>query len=158
MRFITTCFALMMSASSLAATLNIEFINEDKYLDIDSGREMQSRFTERLKNKLGESFTKIAEKLPEDNVLNVSITQIDLAGDTRFSSGDMYDIRIMKDLYRPLLAFDVKLTQGEETLHETSARLVDNNYLNNSFMNGNEQFGYEMAMIKRWGSAWLKTH
>lgn len=158
MRIATFLLSTLLCTPVMAGNLNIEFVNPDKYLDIDSGREMQSRFTERLKSNLTESFAEVAQSLPADQTLQINITQIDLAGDTRFGMGDMYDVRIMKDLYRPLLAFDVKVMDDtQQVILEKSEKLVDSNYLDRSFIVGSKPFGYEQAMVERWGKKFVNT-
>jgi len=146
---------IMMSAllipAAQAGHIEITFQDVDKYSDIDSGREPQKRYTERVLNKFEEFFTDVAAQLPEENTLHITVKNIDLAGDTRFGSGDYWQVRLMTDLYSPWMTFYSKVLDDQgNILYQADEKIRDYNYLSRS-NHYSGQFDYEEAMIKRWG-------
>ncbi|HSG63268.1 MAG TPA: DUF3016 domain-containing protein [Pseudomonadales bacterium] len=145
------CLAAMLMPAAQAGQIDISFENVQKYTDIDSGRESQKRYTERVLRRIGEFFGDVAAKLPEDNTLHIVINNIDLAGDTRFGSGHLWDVRLMTDLYSPWMTFDAKVLDDKGTVrYEASEKIRDFNYLSRGHQT-NREFEYEKHMINRWG-------
>lgn len=150
------CLAALLIPTVKAGQIDISFENVDKYTDIDSGRESQKRYTERVLHRVGEFFGDVAAKLPEDNTLQIVVNNIDLAGDTRFGSGELWDVRLMTDLYSPWMTFDAKVLDASGTVrYEASEKIRDFNYLSRG-PHANREFDYEKHMIKRWGRDMLQ--
>jgi hypothetical protein len=150
----TTLLALftLVSVSSVAsaATSEVTWTDYEKYTDIRSGNESRKHFRERTFYNFEKHFTKLAKKLPEDQVLKINVTNVDLAGDT--NAGGIDQLRIVKDIYFPRMNFTYQLLNSDGS--EVSAAKVA--LKNMSFMMGgnlryrNDSLGYEKYMLDDW--------
>lgn len=144
------CLALLFIPSAQAGTLDINFENVEKYTDIDSGRDPQKRYTERVLRHMTAFFEEVAADLPEGDTLLINVTNIDLAGDTRMGTGDMWDVRIMTDLHSPWMTFEASVTDANgKTKYSASEKIRDFNYLSRTGLD--KPFEHEQFMIQRWG-------
>ncbi len=150
------CLAALLIPTVQAGQIEISFKNVDSYTDINSGRESQERYTKRVLSRMGEFFGNVAAKLPEDNTLHIVVNNIDLAGDTRFGRGELWDVRMMTDLYSPWMSFEAKVLDASGAVrYEGSEKIRDFNYLSRG-PRTNREFDYEKHMIKRWGHDMIK--
>ncbi len=89
------------------------------------------------------------KELPEGKVLNIEVTDVDLAGDVHRT---MSRIRVMTDVYAPRIEFSYQLVdQNKNVLLSGSENLKDRNYLMGSNLRyRNEFLGYEKNMLDEW--------
>lgn len=153
-RLLPLIFSLLCLPLAQAGQLEISFANVEKYTDIDSGRESQKKYTERVLRRMTEFFEEVANTLPEGDTLNITVNNIDLAGDTRFGSIDLWEVRIMTDLYSPWMSFDAKVSRTDGSVpYSAEEKIRDYNYLSRHTFN--REFEYERIMIKSWGKELL---
>jgi hypothetical protein len=133
-----------------AAEVNITWTEPDKYRDIDSGTEGRKRFRENMFNEFEKHLSKLANALPASQILNIDVTDIDLAGDV-LASG-LHQIRVIKDLYFPRIKLSFTLINAEKVII-----LSDNvNLKDMSFMMGgrlkyrNNALNYEKKLLDDW--------
>ena len=133
-----------------AAGLEVTFTAPDKYIDIRPGDENQHHYNETVFYNIRKQLTKLAEDLPDDQLLKVDIVNIDLAGDIRMTGNGL--IRVISQMYSPYFKFTYQLedkdkkviVQGEEAIRDKS------------FMTGtslryrNEYLGYEKQLFDDW--------
>tara|TARA_R110001583_G_scaffold195427_1_gene373233 strand:+ start:1475 stop:1963 length:489 start_codon:yes stop_codon:yes gene_type:complete len=133
-----------------AATSEVTWIGYEKYRDIQPGSEGRKHFRERTFKNLEKHFAQLAEKLPEGQVLNIKVTDVDLAGDTHI--GGISQIRIIKELYFPRMNFSYELVNADNSI----VRSGDVVLKDMSFMMGsnlkyrNKSLGYEKVMLDDW--------
>jgi hypothetical protein len=133
-----------------AATSAVTWIGYEKYRDIQPGSEGRKHFRERTFKDLEKHFTQLAEKLPEGQVLNIKVTDVDLAGDTHI--GGISQIRIIKEMYFPRMNFSYELVNADNSI----VRSGDVVLKDMSFMMGsnlkyrNKSLGYEKVMLDDW--------
>jgi len=146
--------ALMMSIliapSTFAATSEVTWGDYKKFRDIDEGNENRKSFRERTFKEFEKHFAKLAETLPEDQVLKIEVTDVDLAGDTRFSG--VNQMRIIKDNYFPRinLSYDLVDQDGKSIKAETVV-IKDMNFMMGSHLKyRNESLTYEKQMLDDW--------
>lgn len=146
-----TIFSVLLSPKSNAADLEVKWTNPDKYRDIRAGQESRKSFKDRTFKSFEKHFTKLAAKLPEDQLLKIEVTDVDLAGDTRFDT--ISQIRVITELYFPRMKFSYQLINADKSVNTSGeADLKDM-----SFMNGgrllryrNESLSYEKKMLDDW--------
>lgn len=139
-----------------AATSAVIWVEYEKYRDIDPGNQGRKHFRERTFKKFEEHFAKLAENLPEGQVLNVKVTDVDLAGDTHH--GGINQLRIIKDIYFPRMNFSYELVNADGSI-ATSGEIVlkDMNFMMGSNLKyRNESLGYEKKMLDDWFSDTFK--
>lgn len=146
---LTVFFLFIMAGATTAAEIEVEWIDPDKYTDIRPASESKKRFKERIFKSFEKHFTKLGKKLPEDRLLKLKVTNVDLAGDVRFSP--MQELRIVKDLYIPRIKFSYELLDNDKVVIESGeADLKDGGFLLSSSRVSNRTLKYETPMIDRW--------
>lgn len=139
----TLLFALGLQATAQAAgTVNVRWVDPANFSDvsrspIDRERELQA---------LGEFIGKLGKHLPDGQVLNIEVTDLNLAGEMNpFSWREVRVLRGRADW--PKMELRYTLESGGRTLKSGQAQLADMNYL---FQPRSDHFGYEKRMVERW--------
>jgi Protein of unknown function (DUF3016) len=99
--------------------------------------------------------------LPPGEHLDITITDIRRAGNYEPWHGFEYrDVRIMRELYWPRIAIDIKHTRADGTIVAEGAQVLsDPSYLGSGSMrNEGDPLRYEKAMIDRWVRRELGHH
>jgi hypothetical protein len=140
----------LLMPSAFAGTTEVNWGDYKKFRDIDSGNENRKSFRERTFKEFESHFAKLAEKLPEKQVLKFDVTDVDLAGDTRIAS--VNQTRIVKDLYFPRLNFSYELIDEKgHTLKADTIVLKDMSFMSGSQLKyRNKLLGYEKKMLDKW--------
>ncbi|MCL1038445.1 DUF3016 domain-containing protein [Shewanella submarina] len=132
--------------------VKITWQNPDKYSDIESTAERQSRFEQRAFDSMTENLAKLARKvLTHGEQMQMTVTNVDLAGDVRPTFGaSASDIRVLKDIYPPKITFSYQITKGQQVIMSGEEELRDLNYLGGIQPRRQESFMYENQMLKHW--------
>lgn len=133
-----------------AATSEVTWADHEKYRDIYSGSDGRKSFRERTFKNLEKHFAKLAENLPEGQVLKINVTDVDLAGDAR--SGGINQLRVVKEIYFPRMNFSYELINTDGSIL-TSDEIVlkDMNFMMGSNLKyRNKSLGYEKKMLDDW--------
>ncbi|MBU2977601.1 DUF3016 domain-containing protein [Alteromonas sp. C1M14] len=154
------CFfvaALAVSANAYSATAEVTWQAPDDYTDVRAANENRARFKERTFKTLDEYFAKLAEKLPEEQTLVITVTDLDLAGQVWpssfvFGNGMGSDVRIIKRVDIPRIVFSYTLKDGAgNEIKSANVNLKDMGFLENSrLVAQSDNLAYEKAMIKDW--------
>ncbi len=143
---------ILLSPNVQAASSEVTWGDYKKFRDIDSGNEGRKSFRERTFSNLEKHFAKMAEDLPKEQVLKITITDVDLAGST--NSAGIHRTRIVKDIYFPRMNFSYQLVDadGKEIKADTVV-VKDMNFMHNtSIKYRNKALGYEKKMLDDWFS------
>lgn len=149
---IATFVAASVVFPTLAKPVEITWQEPKKYTDIRAANGGSKAFRERVFSQLQQHFNKEAEKkLPDGMALKVTVTDINLAGDVRFNFGMNQEIRVVKDIYWPMLKFDYQLVENGKVIKQDSVTLKDMSFLNRGInkANGGSYF-YEKRLISDW--------
>jgi hypothetical protein len=155
MKKFTTILLALFSVVSLqnvayAATAEVTWTDYEKYRDISAGNNNRKHFRENTFKNFEKHFTKLAEKLPEGQVLKIDVTDVDLAGDT--NAGGMNRLRIVKEIYSPRMNFSYQLVNadGSEIVSDTVV-VKDMNFMTGSNARyRSDSLGYEKKMLDDW--------
>ncbi len=150
MNLIAVLIAVLISTQAIAATSEIKWVEPDKYRDIDAGEESKMKFRERVFTRFEKHFNKLADKLPEGQVLKIEVTDLDLAGSTLH--GGMKRIRVIKSIHFPRIDFSYQLVDatGAE-LKSANVELKDMNFMMGSNLRYRNDFlGYEKKLLDDW--------
>ena len=138
-----------------AAQVNLHWQKPENYKDIRAGGlGSEIKFQKQVIEELGEYIQEAANKnLAPNQQLNMTVTDIDLAGDvryffTRFPEG----VRVVSDLYFPSIEFTYELLDsnkkvsmgGEENIKYIGFQFSGTRVVRNA------QLGYEKRMIDQW--------
>ncbi|MEN9656806.1 MAG: hypothetical protein RL571_271 [Pseudomonadota bacterium] len=95
-------------------------------------------------------FAELAQKLPADSLLEITITDFDLAGDIPpMLGGRMNGVRIIKEIYSPKISFKYIFTQNDNII-SGSENFRDLNFMSGlRRINNEDDFVYEEKMLKK---------
>lgn len=130
-----------------AGEVKLSFVAPEKFSDIGTGtveRERVLRSLEDFLQSLG------AKALPDGQTLELAITNIDLAGETRFTPrGDVRVLRGGTDW--PRIELRYTLRAGATVLKSGEARLSDSAYLSGRRTPDlDTEHGHEKRMLRSW--------
>lgn len=151
--WIAGCLAV---ASLHAAELRIEWTDPEEFRDADYYYNGGARSKEIVLNNLEKYFIRLAERhLTEGTVLEMTVTELDLAGDFEpWRSPDFNDVRIVKEIYPALIEFDFRwIAEDGTVIAEGSERLRDTlvpRSIAASFIGRTENYPYVKAMVRDW--------
>jgi hypothetical protein len=140
--------ALAMSAVVSAGTVEVKFIDPDKFTDArdDAHRreDVLKTLEERLK-QLGE------KKLPASQTLQVEVLDVDLAGDA-FPRVALRETRVLRGRADwPRMHLRYTLREGDKVLRSGEDHLADMNYLMSSLRASQDTpLPYEKRMLDQW--------
>jgi hypothetical protein len=144
---------MIVAYSALAGDAKVKWKNPEKFTDIRSSNESRENFQATVITEFNGMFSELAKKLPDGYVLDVTVTDLDLAGDVN----GMYrtagrDIRIVKELYWPRMSLSYKLTnQANEIVASGKEQLKDMGFMSRGRVSaGDSTFHYEEEMLRDW--------
>jgi hypothetical protein len=148
MRRTLILIATLASAAATAGTVEVRFIEPDKFADardgVHSREDVLKTLEERLK-QLG------AKKLPASQTLQVEVLDIDLAGDA-FPRVALRDTRVLRGRADwPRMHLRYTLREGDKVIKSGEDRIADMNYLMGSLrLNQDSPLPYEKRMLDNW--------
>ncbi|NQY63852.1 MAG: DUF3016 domain-containing protein [Alteromonadaceae bacterium] len=146
-----TLLLMCNSYTAIAAEAEVTWSNPDKYRDIRAGSENRKHFKAKVFNNLEKHFTKLAATLPENQLLKINVSDLDLAGDTMH--GGTRNIRIVKEINYPRIKLTYQLVdKGNKTVISSGdVSLKDMNFMQARRLRYQRDFlGYEKKMIDKW--------
>jgi len=132
--------------------VHIEFADPENYSDIRDGFTSSEKGEAAHLEGIEQYVQKRAKKyLPADQKLEITFTNIDLAGDFEPWGADMDDVRIVKDIYPPRidLQFRVRDAKGN-VIKEGERKLRDLSFMMNLRLNNHDPLRYEKTLIDDW--------
>ncbi|TVL50602.1 hypothetical protein AYI98_08055 [Shewanella algae] len=162
--------AALTSGSALAADkvdekpvtesgkVKIEWQSPKDFRDIKSASELQSRYEKRLFETLTKALDKdVSSSLKDNQKLELTVTDVDLAGDVRPTFGaTANDIRVVKNVYPPKISFSYRLLEGDQVVVAGDEKLTDMQFLDHVDRINSDSFRYEERMLKDWFQKTLK--
>ncbi|MFZ4478368.1 MAG: DUF3016 domain-containing protein [Rhodoferax sp.] len=142
-----------MASATHAGEVSVTWQEPGQYSDIRPGNESPDVFQARLFKEFDKTFSDLAKKLPDGYRLEITVTNLDLAGEAnRMSSTTARDFRIIKQNDWPRMAFNYTLRDATSAVVvEGKEDLKDMNFMSQSgLLSDNTSFIYEKKMIKDW--------
>ncbi len=125
----------------------------DDFTDIVPSHESKEMFRETIQKEFALVFNHLAKKLPDGFELEVTVTDLDLAGDLRPGMWlGAHEVRVMREIYWPRMNFSFELrNEKKEVIAKGVEQLRDMDYLRRVRMpSGNTSFEFEEKMIQEW--------
>lgn len=151
--FIAIISLSIFTVPALAGQAEVEWVKPEKFTDIKPANESRSNLHKRIFKELEQHFAELAEKLPEDQILKVSVTNLDLAGHVRYMVGpNNATVRVVDDLYFPRMKFDYQLIANDKSVVSTAKVDIKDMSFNTGIRSSfsSESFYYEKNMIDDW--------
>jgi hypothetical protein len=163
--FFKACSILLLAAAvTHAGELRLEWQEPEKFRDADYTYNGGERSRNIVLNNLEKYFTKeAANRLPEGTVLELRVTQLDLAGDFEPWRGAQFsDVRIVKTLYPAQIDFEYRfLAEDGSVIAEGSERLRDTlvpNSIIASHLARTESYPYVKNLVADWLRKLARNH
>jgi hypothetical protein len=151
------CIALFLlgtiAGQVAAGEVKVSWQEPEKFTDIRPSNEIRSDFQSRLFKEFDQIFAELAKKLPDGYQWDVTVTDVDLAGDVRpFFHSSNTEIRVIKELYWPRMSFNFELKDAQgNTVASGKEDVKDMAFLmRTTISSGNNSFQYEEQMLKSW--------
>lgn len=143
-------FSLFFAFNLSAATVEVKWVEPDKYADIHEGEDFKASYRERLFYNLDKHFAKLAEKLPKDQLLKIEVLNVDLAGDINW--GGINLIRLIEDRYPPRMTLRYTLlASGKQVVKSAEVKLKDYSFMTRGALRyKHDTWGYEKQMLDDW--------
>ena len=114
MVFSGATLAQKSTAETAETKVEITWQDPKSYTDVRPSNESRKSFRNRVFKSLDEYFNKLAEALPEGQTLEVTVTDLDLAGEVwPTMRAGAFDIRIIDTVYIPRMEFSYQLKEGD---------------------------------------------
>ncbi|MDP2560847.1 DUF3016 domain-containing protein [Psychrobium sp. 1_MG-2023] len=156
-----SCSWLIFGTYAQATTANkvdvsavkVQWKNVDKFRDIDAASGIQKRFEKRVMNNLDEYLKQeLSKYLKRGQQASVTVYNLDLAGDVRPVIGQGGNIRIIQDIYPPMIDIEYVIKgPKDQVVAKQRKRVRDIGFNMNAKLAGStEALAYEKRMLKRW--------
>lgn len=136
---------------TLPANITVSYQEPDKFTDARSsfGSNTDQGYLDSLSEDLRRTATQYVKA---DQKLDVTITDVDLAGDFIPTRAGMDQVRIIKDIYRPRITLTFKLTGADGTVVKEGPRTLSDSFFmsNVNTINRDEPLFYDKEMIRSW--------
>lgn len=145
--------AFGQTGKGAAASVDVQFLHPEKYTDADYGRGFRKREGEAIFDKLRQHLQKQAPRyLATGQHLKIEFVDIDLAGDHEpTASVNLRDVRIIRSVYPPKLAFHYQLTdEMGAVLREGSESIRDIGFDLHQRGQPSDSLRYEKRILDQW--------
>jgi hypothetical protein len=139
-----------LSAGALAGSAHVSFLNPEKFTDI--GPYGDEREAAQNRSEIARHIERLAaRKLPADQVLELAVVDVDLAGNFEPWHFWARDVRVMRTVTWPSIKLRYVLKQGEQVLAGGEETVSDMAYLDhiNSYPSS-DPLRYDKRMLDRW--------
>ena len=156
-QYVVLLACLSFSGWLNAAQVEITWEDPESYADVKPSNESRVRFRERTFKNIEEYFAELAEKLPDDQTLSITVTDLDLAGQVWPSQfvglgNSTGDVRLIKQIDIPRMKFSYTLSDSSgNVIQSDDVNIKDMGFMDSITVHRNhEGLVYEKAMIKDW--------
>lgn len=140
---------LGLAAPTQAGEIKAEWKDPKEYRDLRSADGFDKRFRKEFIADFDRFFAKLQQDLPEDVKVELTITDVDLAG--RIDYGTGFDrIRLVEHQYWPRIEFDVVMYKGKNKVYQDTVALKDMAFMDRSPALKYRSYKYEKRMVEKW--------
>lgn len=147
--------SLLTVGTAQAGEVSVQWQQPEKFTDIRPANDTRKAYRERILKSFDSFFAELADKLPEGYKWEVTVTDLDLAGDVDyFAGGAGNPLRVVKDIYSPAIKFSyvIRDKYGEEVA-SAEEKLRDMAFMQTlNSVNNSDELRYERQMLEDWFS------
>lgn len=147
---------LAFSFTAVAGTAEVSWKGVDSYTDIRPASGLRDRYQQKVMDNLTEHFQSLAAKLPEDQKLEITVTDVDLTGrlEPTFGRSSSNYVRIVREIDFPSMEFDYRLAnKSGDVLKEGQAHVKHMSFNYDSLasrVRRNNDLYFEEEMLTQW--------
>ena len=153
MKMLMTAAVLMVASSAHAATLEFSVRDSEKFSDLRTTNGNEAGFRKEVLASLEAQFRNEASRLPENEVLKVELTDLNLAGEIEyFIPGYPFGVRVVRNLDVPGMELSYQLLSADQKVLKSGG----DKFSDLGFRSGlgtwrmNQSLDYEKRMISKW--------
>ena len=156
LRTLLAVLVLCLAVGAAAAEdsrVSVVFAHPETYTDLKVTCVSRDADARALMNELARFLQEAgASRLPAGQRLEITVTNVDMAGDIEIWRGaGRCDLRVMRDVYPPRIDLRFTLTGADRAEIRTGSRqLKDLNYLTHAAPVTSDQLRYEKALLRDW--------
>ena len=152
LRLTTFITLVMLPLAAFASPVKVKWHEPENYADVRGADEHDKRFQKRVFSQLEKHLAKLGKGLPEGIELEMTVTDVNLAGDVRYSFSMHREIRLVQSLHFPRINFDYTLTNNGQLIDKGSVELKDMAFMDRAtaVRMSNDAFKYDKALLTRW--------
>ncbi len=151
---LTLTLALLFSSLVLAGgSALVDWVNPQSYKDVVASEGSQEEFLARTLRELEAAINELAASLPDGQKLEMTVTDLDLAGDVKMSGArtQHQDVRVVKDSYPARMKFHYRLLDASGKVLKEGDEKLQSRTLSASMRTGSsEPLEMEKRMIRGW--------
>lgn len=139
--------------SAQAAQVKIDWKSSEKYRDLKSANQTKSKFQKHFFDDIEEYVTDLATSLGESQLLKITVTNVDLAGEIRYMVGpNNHTVRVVRDIDFPRMEFNYQLLDKNKTIiTQGNANIKDMSFMTSIRKSlTRDSFHYEKNMLNDW--------
>jgi hypothetical protein len=158
-RGIALCgLVLSLPSISQEAPVQVQYVHAEEFADVGNRRFSDERIRAAYLDQLrGHLVKRAAALLTAGERLNVSVTELDMAGEFEAWRPPSGEARVVKDIYPPRIDLSFSLAAGDgKVIKEGERRLRDPAFLAGANQYPDDPLRYEKALIDRWLEQELK--
>ena len=145
--------AVAASPDEASSPVNVTFLAPEKFTDVKDYYLDTERGRDALLDQLREHImTRAAKYLAAGQRLEITVTDVDLAGDFEpWRSPNFDDVRFVKDIYPPRINLEFRLFGADgKVVTEGKRQLRDLGYLTNFTLPNWDPLRYDKGMLSDW--------
>lgn len=158
-RGIALCgLVLSLPSISQEAPVQVQYVHAEEFADVGNRRFSDERIRAAYLDQLrGHLVKRAAALLTAGERLNVSVSELDMAGEFEAWRPPSGEARVVKDIYPPRIDLSFSLAAGDgKVIKEGERRLRDPAFLAGANQYPDDPLRYEKALIDRWLEQELK--
>ncbi len=143
--------SLFLPMFAYSGEAQVKWHSFDKYSDVRPGNKLpKEQYYQDVAAHFEKHFNKLAEELPKDYILNVEVTELDLAGNVHL--GTVNEFRVLKSIYFPRIDFNYFVSDkaGNIISEANDVKLKDMRFMDRIKMGRDEAYYYDKRLITDW--------
>lgn len=148
----TGCQTTSTKAPVDTSRVSVQFTQPEKFTDFRDGLTGTDKGREHYEELITDFLKDIGPRLiPDGTKLEITFTDIDLAGDFLPTARLGQDIRVMKTIYYPRmkLSFSLKDAAGA-VVKQGEVQLVNMEFMSDVGVNRNDELFYDINLLRNW--------
>jgi hypothetical protein len=149
---------LSLPSISQETPVQVQYVHAEEFADVGNRRFSDERIRAAYLDQLrGHLVKRAAALLTAGERLNVSVSELDMAGEFEAWRPPSGEARVVKDIYPPRIDLSFSLAAGDgKVIKEGERRLRDPAFLAGANQYPDDPLRYEKALIDRWLEQELK--
>lgn len=148
------------AAAAEQSRVQITFEHPENFTDVKDSQMSSDKVRDAILEEIREFIAETALRtMPKDATLQMTITEVDLAGDFEpWRRASVQDVRIVKDIYPPRIDFSYKLTDASgAVIKEGKEKLRDLAFMTRMVIDRSDSLHFEKDLLRDWIRSTLRV-